>query len=402
MDSDQGKLFVGGISWETNEDTLKDHFNKYGDVVESVIMREKSTGNARGFGFVLFSDPSAADKALQDKHVILGRMVDVKKAVPRGEQRQNQHHDHHPHQQQNKGSSKNSSNGGSNNQFRTKKIFVGGLSASLTEEEFKSYFEKFGRITDVVVMYDSATHRPRGFGFITFDSEDAVENVTQKSFHELNNKLVEVKRAVPKDGNNNGSNNSYNSYNMRMGGGRGSLFGSYQGGIYPPYSPRYGIFPGFAPPLSGYGSAGGYPYGPSAYGGGYPVAGYGGVGYGATPIGGPRSPWTGPGMVGVRRGPVPYGNAAIFPGYMNGGVGGVMGMTSGGYRGIMGPAANGQWNKGVGGDAQVQASTTMPRSNSEKLDNDSSGFGESYGAAGKQNQREPDGRFRSNPVGNPS
>ncbi|KAF8406176.1 hypothetical protein HHK36_008256 [Tetracentron sinense] len=409
MDSDQVKLFVGGISWETNEDTLKDHFNKYGDVVESVIMRDKSTGEARGFGFVLFSDSSAADKALQDKHVILGRTVEVKKAVPRVEQHQNHHHHHHHHhhqqQQQNKGSSKNSSNGGSNNQFRTKKIFVGGLSASLTEEEFKSYFEKFGRITDVVVMYDSATHRPRGFGFITFDSEEAVENVMQKSFHELNNKLVEVKRAVPKDRNNNGSNNHYNSgsnnnfnsYDMRMSAGGGSLFGSYQGGVYPPYSPRFGIFPGYAPPLSGYGTAGNYPYGPSAYGGGYPFAGFG---YGANPIGVPRSPWNGPGMVGARRSPVPYGHAAIYPGYMNGGV---MGMAAGGYHGIMGPAANEKWNKGVGGDSQVQASTTPPQSNGEKLDDDSSGFEGSYGAAaGKQNQREPDERFRSNPVGNSS
>ncbi|KAF8393856.1 hypothetical protein HHK36_020054 [Tetracentron sinense] len=68
MDSDQVQLFEGGISWETNEDTLKDHFNKYGNVMESVIMRYKSKEDAKGFGFVLFSDPSAADKVLQDKH----------------------------------------------------------------------------------------------------------------------------------------------------------------------------------------------------------------------------------------------------------------------------------------------------------------------------------------------
>lgn len=78
MDSERGKIFVGGISWETNEDTLKDHFNKFGEVVETVIMRDRGTGNARGFGFVLFSDPSVADQVLQEKHVILGRMVSKK------------------------------------------------------------------------------------------------------------------------------------------------------------------------------------------------------------------------------------------------------------------------------------------------------------------------------------
>ena len=48
-------------------------------------------------------------------------------------------------------------------------------------------------------MYDHNTQRPRGFGFITYDSEDAVDNVLVKTFHELNGKMVEVKRAVPKE-----------------------------------------------------------------------------------------------------------------------------------------------------------------------------------------------------------
>ena len=73
-----GKLFVGGIPWDASEDALREYFGKYGDVTEAVIMRERLTGNARGFGFVSFSDPSSADKALRDdsaNHAILGRPV---------------------------------------------------------------------------------------------------------------------------------------------------------------------------------------------------------------------------------------------------------------------------------------------------------------------------------------
>ena len=75
MDSDQGKLFVGGISWETDEEKLKEYFGQYGDVYQANIMRDKTTGRPRGFGFVLFSDPSVVDRVLQDKHTIDGRTV---------------------------------------------------------------------------------------------------------------------------------------------------------------------------------------------------------------------------------------------------------------------------------------------------------------------------------------
>lgn len=75
MDSDQAKLFVGGISRETSEETLKYHFRSYGTVVGSVIAKDRSTNHPRGFGFVWFSDSSSVDKALEDPHVILGRTV---------------------------------------------------------------------------------------------------------------------------------------------------------------------------------------------------------------------------------------------------------------------------------------------------------------------------------------
>ncbi|XP_075476893.1 heterogeneous nuclear ribonucleoprotein 1-like isoform X2 [Primulina tabacum] len=186
MEVDQGKLFIGGISWDTNEDRLTEYFGAYGEVMEAVIMRDRSTGRARGFGFVVFADPMVAERVVKEKHVIDGRTVEAKKAVPRDDQYL---------------ITRNHGNSirGSPGPGQTKKIFVGGLASSVTEADFKNYFNHFGNITDVVVMYDHITQRPRGFGFITYDSEDAVDRVLHKTFHELNGKMVEVKRAVPKE-----------------------------------------------------------------------------------------------------------------------------------------------------------------------------------------------------------
>lgn len=75
MQSDSGKLFIGGISWDTNEERLKEYFSSFGEVVEAVIMKDRTTGRARGFGFVVFSDPAVADSVIMEKHNIDGRMV---------------------------------------------------------------------------------------------------------------------------------------------------------------------------------------------------------------------------------------------------------------------------------------------------------------------------------------
>jgi RNA-binding protein Musashi len=77
MDSDQGKLFIGGISWETTEEKLRDYFKSYGEVAETVIMKDRATGRARGFGFVIFADPSVADRVAGEKHTIDGRTVSI-------------------------------------------------------------------------------------------------------------------------------------------------------------------------------------------------------------------------------------------------------------------------------------------------------------------------------------
>ncbi|KAF8117118.1 hypothetical protein N665_0012s0123 [Sinapis alba] len=229
MEMESGKLFIGGISWETTEDRLREYFQSFGEVLEAVIMKDRATGRARGFGFLVFSDPIVAERVVLLRHVIDGKLVEAKKAVPRDD-----------HVVLNKS---NTSLQGSPGPANSKKIFVGGLASSVTEAEFKKYFAQFGVITDVVVMYDHRTQRPRGFGFISFESEEAVDRVLQRTFHELNGKMVEVKLAVPKEMALNPIRNQMNVNSFGSGRISALLMNEYTQGFTPSPVSGYGVKP---------------------------------------------------------------------------------------------------------------------------------------------------------------
>lgn len=53
-----GKIFIGGISWQTSEEGLRYYFERFGELEDVVLMKDKITGQPRGFAFVRFADPA--------------------------------------------------------------------------------------------------------------------------------------------------------------------------------------------------------------------------------------------------------------------------------------------------------------------------------------------------------
>jgi len=58
------KLFVGSLSWDTNDEGLRDTFGVHGAISEAIVISDRDTGRSRGFGFVTFEDDESADKAV--------------------------------------------------------------------------------------------------------------------------------------------------------------------------------------------------------------------------------------------------------------------------------------------------------------------------------------------------
>ncbi|CAN8106021.1 unnamed protein product [Discula destructiva] len=164
---EEGKMFIGGLNWETTDESLQEYFSQFGEVTECTVMRDGATGRSRGFGFLTFKDAKTVNTVMVKEHYLDGKIIDPKRAIPRDEQE------------------------------KTSKIFVGGVSQDTTDAEFREYFSQFGRVVDATLMMDKDTGRPRGFGFVTFESEAGVDAclATDLAIH---GKPIEVKKAQPR------------------------------------------------------------------------------------------------------------------------------------------------------------------------------------------------------------
>ena len=78
------KLFVGGLSYETKEETLKEAFAKVGEVISAIIINDKMSGRSKGFGFVEMTNDEDADKAIETLNgtELEGRKITVNVARP--------------------------------------------------------------------------------------------------------------------------------------------------------------------------------------------------------------------------------------------------------------------------------------------------------------------------------
>ncbi|KAI8399405.1 Eukaryotic RNA Recognition Motif (RRM) profile [Nakaseomyces glabratus] len=163
LSKDSCKMFIGGLNWETTEDGLRDYFSKYGKVEELKIMKDPATGRSRGFGFLTFESASSVDEVVKTQHILDGKVIDPKRAIPREEQ------------------------------DKTGKIFVGGIGPDVRPKEFEEFFAQWGTIIDAQLMLDKDTGRSRGFGFITYDTPDAVDKVCQNKFIDFKGRKLKSK-----------------------------------------------------------------------------------------------------------------------------------------------------------------------------------------------------------------
>jgi len=237
------KLFIGGLNYKSTEESLKSHFEQWGEIVDCVVMRDPHTRKSRGFGFITYKRAHMVDDAQAARpHKIDGREVEPKRAVPRED------------------------SGKPEAQVTVNKLYVSGIKEDLGEEDLREYFGPYGNIVSVNVVTDKNTGKKRGFAFVEFDDYDPVDKIVLQR-HNYKGRKLEVKKALSRE--------EMGNIKMKkeMGG-----FGRGRGGGSAGSRGEWRTADEFD--RGGYGGGGyGGSYGDSGYGGGYGNGGGGGGGW---------------------------------------------------------------------------------------------------------------------------
>jgi RNA recognition motif-containing protein len=248
---DDRKLFVGGLTWDTTSEDLREYFSNFGHILDCSIKHDPTTGRSRGFAFLVFDRQEIVDKILsQNVHFVKGRKVDPKPAHRRLAVTNNNHNNHL--------SSSSSSNSISNN---NRKVFIGGLDPNFPDVQLREYFSQFGTIDEIDLPYDKEKNERRPFCFISFQNEHSAQEVLRLQRHTIGDITVDVKRAKPKT-----LNNQQQQQQMYDPYGQQSVYANYGTGV-----PSYGVNAYSA--ADPYAAWSGYPYNQQGNPGAYSYGG---------------------------------------------------------------------------------------------------------------------------------
>ncbi|CAN6878189.1 unnamed protein product [Brassica oleracea] len=162
---EEGRLYVGNLPYTITSSELSQLFGEAGNVVDVQIVYDKVTDRSRGFGFVTMGTIEEAKEAIQmfNSSQIGGRTVKVNfPEVPRGGEREvmrtkirdsNRSYVESPH-----------------------KIYAGNLGWNLTSQGLKDAFGDQPGVLGAKVIYERNSGRSRGFGFVSFESEENLQS----------------------------------------------------------------------------------------------------------------------------------------------------------------------------------------------------------------------------------
>lgn len=170
-------VYIKNFPEAFNEEKLREIFEEFGAITSYRIMLDDSTGKSRGFGFVAYEDPEAAEIACTEMSgkEMEGKTLYVGRAQKRGERQMELKRKFEVLKMERI------------NRYQGVNLYVKNLDDTIDDEKLRVEFQPYGTITSAKVMTEEG--RSRGFGFVCFSSpEEATKAVT-----EMNGRIIGTK-----------------------------------------------------------------------------------------------------------------------------------------------------------------------------------------------------------------
>ncbi|XP_030612544.1 poly(U)-binding-splicing factor PUF60 isoform X4 [Archocentrus centrarchus] len=174
------RVYVGSIYYELGEDTIRQAFAPFGPIKSIDMSWDSVTMKHKGFAFVEYDVPEAAQLALEQmnsvmlggRNIKVGRPSNIGQAQPIIDQLAEEARAYN-------------------------RIYVASVHPDLSDDDIKSVFEAFGRIKSCTLARDPTTGRHRGFGFIEYEKpQSALDAVSSMNLFDLGGQYLRVGKAV--------------------------------------------------------------------------------------------------------------------------------------------------------------------------------------------------------------
>ncbi|KAL2017560.1 hypothetical protein VTK56DRAFT_1994 [Thermocarpiscus australiensis] len=216
-------LWVGNLGWAVDDNTLYEEFQSIEGIVSARVVTDKESGRSRGFGYVDFDSPQAAEKAYNEKNGanLQGRDLRLDFASkPSADAAPNQR------------AADRARKHGDVVSPESDTLFVGNLAFNASEDSVSAFFNEVAQVQSLRIPTDQESGRPKGFAYVTFSSvEDAKTAFTSLNGANLDGRPVRLDFAKPRDssGAGGGRGGGRGGFGGR-GGGRGGRGGNRGGG----------------------------------------------------------------------------------------------------------------------------------------------------------------------------
>ncbi|EMR09068.1 hypothetical protein PNEG_02838 [Pneumocystis murina B123] len=198
-------IFVGGLSWNVDDNWLAKEFESVGTVLSSRVITNKNSGKSKGFGYVEFSTPEEAQAALTySGKEIDGRVINVDISTGLSANLKNN-------------ASTRANKYGDIRSPKSDTLFIGNLSFKANEEAVRTAFSRIGGIVEIRLPTNRKTGQLKGFGYIQFSSIEDAEKAIEMNGHFISGRPIRLDFSTKKNNNTAHAtfNNSLNNYKKK-------------------------------------------------------------------------------------------------------------------------------------------------------------------------------------------